>query len=446
MTGEQGPRGAAVDAPDAPDVLTVGGARPLVGRLRVPGDKSISHRSLIFAAIAEGSSRITGLATGADVRATARVLGQLGVDIRADRAALVVDGSGFSGLSEPEDVLDCENSGTTMRVMAGVLAGGAGLSILTGDPSLRSRPMDRIVVPLRSMGATVDGRAGGTRAPLSVRGAPLQAVRYVLPVASAQVKTCLVLAGLQSGGVTEVVSPAPSRDHTERMLAALGAPVSVDGLCVRTTAGAPRAFEMDVPGDPSSAAFFAVAAAITPGSDVVIESMSCNPTRIGFVHVLERMGADVELKTTGEVCGEPVGELRVRAGALHGTTIAGDEVPNVIDEIPVLAVAAAFADGVTDIRDASELVVKESNRIGALHTELTRLGVGVEPRADGLVVRGGRGAAAEFESHGDHRVAMAMAVGANALPAQSVVHGWRAVQSSYPEFGRDLERLAGDGA
>jgi len=305
--------------------------------------------------------------------------------------------------------------------------------------------MGRVVGPLELMGARIDGRDGATRAPLTIRGAPLHGVRYALPVASAQVKSALLLAGLQADGETEVVSPGASRDHTERMLAALGVPITVDGLAIRVAGGAPRPFELAVPGDPSSAAFFAVAAAIAPGSDLVIESMSCNPTRVGFVAVLERMGADVSLTPTGEVCGEPVGDLRVRASQLRATTIAGDEIPNVIDEIPALAVAAAFADGVTDIRDAAELVVKESNRIGTLHVELGKLGVGVEARADGLAVRGGRAGAAAFSSHGDHRIAMAMAVAAHALPAESTVHGWRAIASSYPEFARDLERLTGPG-
>jgi 3-phosphoshikimate 1-carboxyvinyltransferase len=428
-----------------PDVLTLGGSRPLRGRLRIPGDKSISHRALIFGAIADGSSTITNLATGADVRATGRVLQQLGVSVSVESGPgeVVVRGSGVDGLAEPDAVLDCENSGTTMRVLAGVLAGRKFVSVLTGDASLRNRPMARIVGPLRAMGAHIDGRADATRAPLIVRGAALRGIRHELPVASAQVKSAVVLAGLQADGETEVVSPATSRDHTERMLAALGAPVSVDGLSVRVTRGAPRPFDLAVPGDPSSAAFFAVAAAITPGSDIVLEGVSCNPTRLGFVTVMKRMGADIELTPTGEMVGEPFGDLRIRASDLHGTTIAGDEIPNVIDEIPALAVAAAFADGVTDVRDAAELVVKESNRIGTLHEELSKLGAGVEARDDGLLIRRGQLDAAAFTSHGDHRIAMAMAVAAHALGADSTVAGWRAVSSSYPGFALDLERLAG---
>ncbi len=426
-----------------PAEISVGGARPLRGRVRVPGDKSISHRALVFAAMAPGRSTITHLATGADVGATRAAMQQLGVSIKTRGDAVVVDSTGIGGWREPDAVLDCENSGTTIRILTGALAGRPFLTVLSGDDSLRTRPMGRVVEPLRQMGAQVDGRAGGTLAPLVVRGGALTGRKFELPVASAQVKSALLLAGLQAEGETDVVSPGASRDHTERMLAALGAPIDWDATRARVRAGEPAPFTLDVPGDPSSAAFFAVAAAITPGSELVIEEVSANPTRTGFVTVMQRMGADIELVVTGESCGEPFGELRVRASALTATRIEGDEIPNVIDEIPALAVAAAFADGVTEVRDAAELVVKESNRIGTLHQELTELGVGVEPRADGLTIRGGVAAAsgARFRSHGDHRIAMALAVAANALDGASVVRGWQAVASSYPEFADDLERL-----
>jgi 3-phosphoshikimate 1-carboxyvinyltransferase len=423
-----------------PAELVLGGARPLRGRLRVPGDKSISHRALVFAALASGESKIGNLATGADVGATRRALEALGVRARDRDDALSIVSGGLTAWREPEAVLDCENSGTTMRVLAGALAGRPFLSVLDGDESLRQRPMARIVQPLRAMGATVDARADGTRAPIVIRGGSLRGTRHDFEIASAQVKSAMILAGLQADGVTEVCSP-PSRDHTERMLAATGAPVEVDGLVVRVRAGAPNPFEIDVPGDPSSAAFFVVAAAITPGSDLVLEHVSCNPTRIGFVTVLQRMGADIEIVATGESCGEPLGEMRVRASKLSGTTISGDEIPNVIDEIPALAIAAAFADGVTDVRDAAELAVKESNRIGTLEQELTQLGVGVEARADGLSIRGGAPRAAQLKSHGDHRIAMAAAVAANALDGESTVRGWAAVSSSYPEFADHLAQL-----
>jgi 3-phosphoshikimate 1-carboxyvinyltransferase len=426
-----------------PTELTLGGGRPLRGRLRVPGDKSISHRALIFAAIASGRSALTNLATGADVHATRTALERLGAPMQVAGGALVIESQGIEHWHEPDTVLDCENSGTTMRVLAGALAGRPFLSVLTGDDSLRSRPMRRVTDPLRAMGAHIDGRDDGARAPLVIRGGALRGARHELPIASAQVKSACLLAGLQASGVTEVVSPASSRDHTERMLRALGVPLTVDGLRVRIEAGAPTPFDLSIPGDPSSAAFFAVAAAITPGSDIVLEAVSCNPTRTGFVDVLRRMGADIELQVRGESSGEAFGELRVRSSALHGTTISGDEIPKVIDEIPALAVAGAFAEGVTDIRDAAELLVKESNRIGALEQELGRLGVGVEGRGDGLEIRGGRPAATNLKSHGDHRIAMAVAVAANAIDGESTVRGWRAVESSYPEFAEHLAALIG---
>jgi 3-phosphoshikimate 1-carboxyvinyltransferase len=421
-----------------PDALDFGGVRPLVGHLRVPGDKSISHRALMFAAVAEGRSTLTHLATGEDVAATRGALEQLGVRVRDTPGGLVVQGAGFEGLREPDGVLDCGNSGTMARILTGVLAGRPFLSVLTGDASLRSRPMRRVITPLREMGAQVDGREDGTYAPLVVRGGALRGIRYEMPVASAQVKSAILLAGLQAGGETEVVSPAPTRDHTERMLAALGGSVSVDGLAVRVKAGPLRAFELEVPGDPSSAAFFVVAACITPGSDLVLERVSANPTRLGFVDVLRRMGADIDVDVHDERCGEPIADIRVRHAPLVGTTIGGDEIPNVQDEVPVLAVAAAFADGMTEIHDAAELTIKESNRIATVHQELTQLGIAVEPRADGLVIRGGRPRAAALKSHGDHRIAMAGAIAANAIDGASTVRGWRIVATSYPEFADHL--------
>jgi 3-phosphoshikimate 1-carboxyvinyltransferase len=428
-----------------PTELVFGGVRALHGRLRLPGDKSISHRALLFAALARGRSSISNLATGEDVQATRAALGALGVDIGTDAVSVTVSGNGLDAWREPADVLDCGNSGTALRVLSGALAGRPFLTILTGDESLRSRPMRRISEPLRAMGAHIDGREDAAYAPLAVRGGPLHGMCHELAVASAQVKSALMMAGLQASGTTEIVSPARSRDHSERMLAALGVPLEVDtdGRRVRVRAGAPDPFELEVPGDPSSAAFFVVGALITPGSDLTVESMSLNPTRLGFVDVLRRMGADIEVEPTGERCGEPVGDLRVRSSSLRATTIEGDEIPNVQDEIPILAVAAAFADGVTEVRDAAELTTKESNRIGAVHQELSEMGLAVETRADGLAIRGGVARAASLKSHGDHRMAMALAVFANAIDGESTVGGWQAVSSSYPEFADDFARLTG---
>lgn len=413
------------------------------GTIRLPGDKSISHRALIFAALANGTSSISNLATGDDVRATRAALEALGIEIHDVDNIVRVTGAGFGGLREPEGVLDCGNSGTAMRLLSGVLAGRPFLSVLTGDESLNQRPMQRVTEPLRAMGARVDGRAGGAYAPLAIHGGALRGTRHELAVASAQAKSALMLAGLQASGSTEIVSPAPSRDHSERMLAAMGVPVEVDGCHVTVQAGEPGPFELEVPGDPSSAAFFVVAALITPGSDITIESVSTNPTRLGFIDVLARMGADVSVEPAGTRCGEPVGNLRVRASSLTATTIAGDEIPNVQDEVPALAVAAAFADGVTEVRDAAELSLKESNRIVTVQNMVSKLGLAVETRPDGLAIRGGRPAAARFESFGDHRIAMAAAVAANAVDGASTVSGWGIVASSYPEFADDLARLTG---
>jgi len=427
------------------DELVLAGPRPLRGRLRVPGDKGMSHRALLFAAMAVGRSRVGGLAGGEDVGRTRAALGQLGVAITDGGDGLLVEGRGVDAFSEPGDVVDCGNSGTSMRLLTGVLAGRPFLSVLDGDESLRARPMARVLEPLRTMGARLDGRAGGTRAPIVVRGGDLVGCAHELAVASAQVKTALLLAGLQATGTTEVVEPAPSRDHTERMLAALGAPVTrVDARTVRTTAGAPSPFEFTVPGDPSSAAFWVVAATITPGSELVVEDVALNPSRIAFVDVLVRMGASIEVAATGERLGEPVGELRVRSASLHGTTVEGGEIPGVIDEIPILAVAAACAEGLTEFRDAAELRVKESDRIATVGELLTRLGVGAEQGDDRLVVRGGRLQPGRVDSHGDHRIAMAGAVAAGAIEGETRVRGWRAVATSYPEFTTDLAALTGD--
>ena len=422
--------------------LTVEGPAPLRGRLRVPGDKSISHRALLFAAIADGASRVSHLADGDDVARTRAALTALGVPVADDGAAARVTGRGVDALREPTGVLDCGNSGTTMRTTAGLAAGRPFLTVLTGDESLVQRPMLRVVEPLRAMGATVDGRDGGRFAPLEIRGGRLVGCRHEVPVASAQVKTALLLAGLQAAGTTEVVEPALSRDHSERMLAALGAPVTRPGpTTVRVTGGAPRAFDLDVPGDPSSAAFWVVAAVVTPGSELVLEDVALNPTRLGFVDVLGRMGAQVAARVVEERLGEPVGELTARAAPLAGTLVRADEVPRLLDEVPALAVAAAFADGVTEFDGVGELRVKESDRVAALEQELGHLGVDVEADAGRLVVRGGRPRPAALHSHGDHRIAMAAAVAANAVPGASTVGGWAAVAASYPRFADDLAAL-----
>jgi 3-phosphoshikimate 1-carboxyvinyltransferase len=423
--------------------LAITGGAPLRGRIRLPGCKGISHRALLFAAIADGTSRITNIAPGDDVARTLAALGALGVPTAPDGGGIEITGSGFDGIHEPDDVVDCGNSGTTLRLLAGLLAGRPNLAVLTGDASLRGRPMSRVVHPLRALGALVDGAGNAGHAPITVRGGGLVGERVGLEVASGQVKTALVLAGLQAGGVTEIVEPEPSRDHSERMLGALGAPLErIDARILRVRAGMPRPFELDVPGDPSSAAFFVVAAAIVPGSAIVIEGLSLNPGRVEYLDVLRSMGARIEAHVTGEVLGEPVGDVTVEAAPLRGTEISSREA--IVDELPVLAVAAAFANGVTEIRNAAELAVKESNRIATLAQELSRLGVAVEQRPDGLVVRGGSPRGAPLTSHGDHRIAMAAAVAASGAAGESTVGGWEAVTVSYPDFAEDLDSLRGE--
>ena len=426
------------------DELTITGVSPLRGRVRVPGDKGISHRALLFAAMADGRSRAIGLAGGDDVYRTRRALSQLGVGITVAGSGITVDGRGLDAFTAWPDVVDCGNSGTTIRTMTGLLAGRPFRSVLSGDDSLRGRPMRRVVEPLRAMGARIDGPDDGAFPPLTVDGGGLHGCAHTLTVASAQVKTALALAGLQATGVTEITEPHPSRDHTERMLIALGAPLErVDDTTIRVRPGAPGPFDAAIPGDPSSAAFWLVGAAVTPGSDVTIEGVACNPTRVAFVDVLRRMGASIEVELTGEVLGEPVGTLRAVASPLVGTTIEGAEIALVQDEIPVLAVAAAFAEGVTEVRDAAELRVKESDRIATVEELLLAIGVTVESDATGLRVTGGVPRRGRLQGHGDHRIAMAAAIAANAIAGESVVDGWRATTVSYPEFGDDLAVLTG---
>lgn len=425
------------------DELIVEGPRPLRGRLRVPGDKSISHRALLLAGVAEGHSALWGLGSGDDVARTRAVIEALGVRVRRSGAGEVrVHGAGWGGLREPEVVLDCGNSGTAVRLLAGLLSGRPFLSVLTGDASVAARPMGRVVEPLRSMGASIDGRDAGEHVPLTIRGGELKGIRHEMPVASAQVKSALILAGLQAEGPTEVVEPVATRDHTERMLRWLGVRVDDVGRGVSVQASPVPGFELHVPGDPSSAAFFVVGALVTPGSELVVEDVAVNPRRVAFVEVLHRMGGDLEVVPTGERGGEPVGEIRARTSDLRGTVVDGQEIALVIDEIPALAVAAAFAEGVTEIRDAGELRVKESDRIGAIEQELAQMHVAVDARRDSLAIRGGRPRAARLKSHGDHRIAMAGAIAANAVTGESVIQGSRAVNTSYPEFGEHLERLA----
>ncbi len=422
--------------------------RRLGGIVVVPGDKSISHRAALFGAVATGVTEIHGLLEGEDCLRTLAAVAALGVEVtRKAPGHYVIQGAGLEGLTEPESVIDCGNSGTSARLLLGLLAGQPFAATLTGDDSLRRRPMDRVVEPLGRMGARVLGRSGGRRLPLVIAGArPLAPIRHQAPVASAQVKSAILLAGLWASGPVSVVESARSRDHTERMLAAFGADLAVEDRTVTLTPGRPLTGRLvRVPGDISSAAFFLVAAALAGEGQVTVEGAGLNPTRTGALDLLEAMGADLRIAPTGDD-GEPRGDLTVRPGPLRGTAIGGSVVPRAIDELPILAVAAARAAGVTELRDAAELRVKESDRIRALVTELAKLGVRIEERPDGFRIEGTGGGplrGAHVSSWGDHRLAMALIVAGLGAEGTTLVEGIECIQTSYPDFISTCRSLAG---
>lgn len=419
--------------------LRVSGPIPVRGRLRMPGDKSVSHRALILSALADGTSVVRGLSDGVDVRCTQAAVESLGAVVEyLDDGALLIGGRA-GHLAEPAEVIDVGNSGTAIRLLAGVAASQAFLTMLAGDASIHRRPMDRVTVPLRLMGAQIDGRDGGRLAPLVIRGGSLRGIDYELPVASAQVKSAVLLAGLTADGETVVREPARSRAHTEEMLEQAGADVEVDAdLCVvRLRPSVLQPNEWVVPGDPSQAAFFVAAAAAIPGSELLVEGLYLGPSRAGFLDVLLRMGADLDID-------REAGDVTVRGGALRGTDVSADEIPGLVDEVPALAVAAALADGPTRFQGVGELRVKESDRLATVSSELGRLGGRVEVGADELVVLGGGelyGGATT--SHGDHRIAMAMAVAGLAAEGETTVDGMDAVPTSYPGFVADLASVTG---
>ena len=428
-------------------VRTITKPAELRGEISVPGDKSISHRSLILNAMARGAARVTGLSNGEDVMSTMACLRGMGVEIieGGGPGEYTVAGQGPM-LQEPPDILDAGNSGTSMRLLSGLLAAQPFLSVLTGDASLRSRPMGRIVDPLQRMGAQVMGRQDGSLAPLVIRGGSLRGIEYDLPVASAQVKSCILLAGLSADGDTVIHQPALSRDHTERMVAAMGATVEADGLDLALRPGPLRAVDISVPGDISSAAFWIVAGLCHSDARVLVRGVGLNPSRTGIIDALRAMGAGGSLQLVNErnEGGEPVADVLVTPGQLQGTEIGGDMIPRILDEIPALAVAACFAQGETVIRDAAELRVKESDRIAATVSELSRLGAGIEAREDGMVIRGtGRLRGAACQSHGDHRLAMSLAVCGLLADGETQVNGAADASVSYPGFWDDLNALAG---
>ncbi len=417
---------------------------PLLGTITVPGDKSISHRAVMFGALAQGTTHITGFLMGEDCLSTIDCFRKMGVAIEVSEQEVVVHGVGLHGLQSPAETLYTGNSGTTTRLLSGILAGQDFSCTMTGDASIQKRPMGRVIKPLREMGAQIDG-VDGNFCPLTLGGGQLHGISYTLPVASAQLKSAVLLAGLYAEGNTTVIEPAPSRDHTERMLRALGVEIQTDGNTITLTPPQElHAKDIAVPADISSAAFFLVAGAIVPGSELTIRNVGINPTRTGILDVLREMGADITMSNVTDDA-EPTADLTVRHSKLHGTTIGGDIIPRLIDELPVIAVAAAFAAGETVICDAQELKVKESNRIAAMVSELSKAGACVEETEDGMIVRGGTPLhGASFATYKDHRIAMSMAICALACAGESEILDPSVVAISYPDFFDTLHTLGGE--
>lgn len=423
---------------------TVKPAKAVRGEIAVPGDKSISHRSIMLGAIASGTTTVRGFLRGEDNLATLNAFRLMGVEIRDDGETLRIGGRGLHGLAEPFDVIDCGNSGTSIRLLTGLLAGQGFFSVLTGDQYLRKRPMKRVVEPLSLMGAAIAGREGGSKAPLAITGRRLAGITYNSPIASAQVKSALLLAGLYASGETTVTEPHLSRDHSERMLRHFGADIGTfpGGVTVRggreLTGG-----EIAVPGDISSSAFFMVAALIVPGSELLIRGVGVNPTRTGIIDILTAMGGSVELLDCRELSGEPVADILVRSSTLKGIEIGGDVVPRAIDEFPVVCVAAALAQGKTVIREARELRVKETDRIAAMAKNLRLAGVEVIETEDGMVIEGSAHLkGCTVESFGDHRIAMSMLVAGLAASGPVTVSGTECIATSFPNFTALLEQVA----
>ncbi|MCD6520438.1 MAG: 3-phosphoshikimate 1-carboxyvinyltransferase [Anaerolineae bacterium] len=425
--------------------LTIHPVRRLAGELTLPGDKSITHRALLLGGLAEGTSRIRHFLDSGDCRATMACLRLLGVELqRGGEETLLVHGQGLRGWQEPNDVLNCVRSGTSMRLLAGLLAGQPFYSVLSGEAQLRRRPMDRVTIPLRQMGAQIWGRSGGRLPPLSIQGGALQGITYHLPVASAQVKSCLLLAGLFAQGRTTVIEPAPSRDHTERMLRAQGVPLESEGLrhSLEGPVKALAPLEITIPGDFSSAAYFIVGALLVPQSEVLLRGVGINPTRTGLLDVLAQMGAQIELLNQREEGGEPVADLLVHSQELHGAQVGGELVPRMIDEFPILALAATQAQGTTQVRGAAELRVKETDRIATVCQALRALGAQIEERPDGFVIEGPTPLHGTLvESHGDHRLAMTLAIAGLIAQGETAIEGAECIGDSFPEFEPSLDTL-----
>ena len=410
--------------------------QPVVGTIRVPGDKSISHRSIMFGSLAEGTSHVTGFLEGQDALATLNAFRSMGVQIDGpENGEVTIHGVGMHGLKAPSHALDMGNSGTSIRLLSGLLAGQGFEVTMTGDESLSKRPMKRVIDPLSLMGADVESADGG-RPPLVLKAdAQLSAIDYPLPMASAQVKSCVLLAGLYAKGRTSITEPAPTRDHTERMLEAFGYDVEIDGATRAVVGGGKlTAADIDVPADISSAAFFMVAASIVPGSDLTLQHVGINPTRIGVINILTKMGANITLLNERKVGGEPVADIRVQYAPLKGIHIDEEDVPLAIDEFPVLFVAAACAEGETVLTGAEELRVKESDRIQVMVDGLVACGIDATPTDDGAIIQGGQFSGGQVESHHDHRISMSFAVASLVTSAAIEIQGCDNVATSFPNF------------
>ena len=429
--------------------LKVKGPFRIQGDVEVPGDKSISHRAVLLLALSNGTAKINGFLHSADCIATINAMRSLGVEVDLSNPAQVtIKGVGLFGLTEPEDIIDCGNSGTLMRLILGILAGQNLTVFLTGDDSLRLRPIDRVIDPLRSMGATILARAENTRAPVAIRGGDLAPIAYTLPVASAQVKSCVLLAGLFARGVTEVHESRPTRDHTERMLEYLGARVRRVPGGVAVEGRSPlEARDIEVPGDISSAAFVICSAAASPNSSLTVKRVGVNPTRIGLLRVLERMGADIEIRSRRVVNNEPVADVAVVGRQLRGVTILPEEIPDIIDEIPILSLIATQCYGTTSILGAGELRVKESDRLQAIKDMLERLGASVSVEGQDIRISGpAKLRPCTIDSRGDHRIAMTAAMAGAFVDGVVEVRGADCVDISFPGFDRFLAELSSDNA
>ncbi|OCA92757.1 3-phosphoshikimate 1-carboxyvinyltransferase [Pseudobacillus wudalianchiensis] len=415
---------------------------PLNGRIEVPGDKSISHRSVMFGALAEGKTTIRHFLKGEDCLRTIDCFRKLGVNIEETDEEIIVYGKGWEGLSEPTEILDAGNSGTTTRLLLGILAGRPFHTVLIGDESIAKRPMDRVVVPLTSMGAKINGRSSGRFTPLAVNGSKLHAIQYELPVASAQVKSAILFAALQAEGETVITEPQLTRDHTEKMIKQFGGDITRRGNEIVVQGG--QSFtgtNVYVPGDISSAAFFLVAGAMVPGSEIVLENVGLNPTRRGIIDVLVQMGADIHVEASDAI-GEEIGTITIRTSQLKGIEIGGDLIPKLIDEIPIIALLATQAEGKTVIKDAEELKVKETNRIDTVVNELKKLGAEIEATEDGMIVYGKSPlTGARVSSHGDHRIGMMLAVASLVANGTLTLENPESIAVSYPSFFEDMKQL-----